>query len=172
MNCKCENFEPRTTTNLIREIITCKNCGRTEPVGKAAIRVLNEFNAKPLQPALGEAIKCKQNNKMYVMGGLYEFKDESDRCWGIGRLVDINGGQFKSNTGTKREWFYYIREVSIEAGTITDAPIELIDGKAYQFDYMNKTRVGYYCSDNDQLMFRGGWGRGSVCTNIKLLEVK
>ena len=64
---------------------------------------------------------------------------------------------------------FHLTDISFKPIT---PPIELVDGKAYQFDCMNKTRVGYYCSDNDQLMFRGGWWRGADCTNIKLLEVK
>tara|TARA_R110000772_G_scaffold257439_2_gene374274 strand:- start:1125 stop:1685 length:561 start_codon:yes stop_codon:yes gene_type:complete len=76
-------------------------------------------------------------------------------------------GCFKEVNG--KEYSFAINSVTFKPLT---PPIELIDGKAYQFNYMNKTRVGYYCSDNDQLMFRGGWSRGSICTNIQPLTVE
>jgi hypothetical protein len=51
-------------------------------------------------------------------------------------------------------------------------PIELEDGEAYQFDYINKPRKGFYDSCGGGMMvFLGGWCSPSNATNIKTLTV-
>ena len=53
-------------------------------------------------------------------------------------------------------------------------PIELVDGKAYQFDHSSiGTAVGFYLKDKDLFDCAGTYySIESECTNIKLLEVK
>jgi len=60
-----------------------------------------------------------------------------------------------------------------EAGTITEAPIKLIDGKAYQFNVeFVGTVCGVYYKGNHELNGSEGNYEPEFCANIKLLEVK
>ena len=60
----------------------------------------------------------------------------------------------------------------IEGISTIKPPIELIDGKAYQFDYNNLTRIGLYNKDDDRIMWLSTYAKTEHCTNIQLLEVK
>lgn len=53
-------------------------------------------------------------------------------------------------------------------------PIELIDGKAYQFDIMHIKNgvIGIYSASDDEFIYLENVCRPDDCTNIKLLEVK
>lgn len=58
-------------------------------------------------------------------------------------------------------------------GIATEAPIELIDGKAYQFDYNGRTElVGIYHKPDDTFGQYTVTSSAKAATNIKLLEVK
>jgi len=136
----------------------------------------NELIPRPeSKPIYTQAVKCKQNNKMYITGCLYEFKDEADSSWELGRLVDIDGKNFRSDTGVKREWYADIREVSIDCGTITESPIELIDFKPYLFK-LNGQKIGFY-RESRKSFFTDMYGGNKICgetepKDIQLLEVK
>jgi len=72
------------------------------------------------------------------------------------------------------ERFGHIEDVHIKPLT---PPIELIDGKAYQFDYKFDKYTGIYSDiDNnhkaDIFIIIDGHVMSSYCTNIQLLEVK
>lgn len=135
------------------------------------------LNKQVTVPTFTPLVKYKQGDKIYLISALYEFKDECDSSWELGRLVDIDGSLFRSDSGHKREWYAEIREISIDAGTITNAPIELIDGKAYQFEYKGDKYTGIYSDIDynhkaDVFIIIGGHVMVSYCTNIKLLKVK
>ncbi len=68
---------------------------------------------------------------------------------------------------------YNISEPDFKFLPITP-PIELIDGKAYQFDHSSiGVSVGFYLKDKDLFDCAGTYySIESGCTNIKLLEVK
>jgi hypothetical protein len=67
-----------------------------------------------------------------------------------------------------------LSEVNLDAGTITPAPIELIDGNAYMFDLATQW-VGFYIEDRNS--FFSGRSNGnkiagvSECTNIRPMTV-
>ena len=167
MNCKCENFKPRTTTNLIREIVTCKNCGRTEPVGKAAIRAIDEFNDKPLQPVFTQ--------KMADAGELPSVDVECFFHHSNWQPLDFERGYLLASTD---EYIIYklnsnASEQSCRRKLMSFSPLTpLINGRPYEFTFGSFTTVAYYdegiSSFNNQLATY----YAKHCTNIKLLEVK
>ena len=112
--------------------------------------------------------------KEYQIGAVYEFTSNGN--FSIDVLLGIhtegaNKGMFTCVNGDYAE----IREVLRLLGTIKEAPIELEDGAAYQFDYSEEIKTG--------ILFRGLFvviGNGPYhveplsCTNIVKLvpEVK
>jgi hypothetical protein len=93
--------------------------------------------------------------------------------WFYAKLIDIDGGCSKPFCTKFKEW-RYIKEVSAseEFGTITPAPIELIDGAAYMFDLATQW-VGFYVKERNS--FFSGRSSGnklagvSECKNIRLM---
>lgn len=115
---------------------------------------------------MSNTVKLKQNDSLYIIGGLYEFRDRDGQKWELGALNDVDGLLFRSDTGVKKEWYKEIREVKINIGTITKAPIKLEDGAAYQFDYCGKTNLAHYGNHMNRLYYSGGFISADVCTNI------
>ena len=75
---------------------------------------------------------------------------------------------------TKYQNFLSIKEVpaSKNLGTITPAPIELVNGNAYMFDYgCIGNRVGVYHKEADRFYFATAHVPVSACTNIRLMTV-
>ena len=68
--------------------------------------------------------------------------------------------------------YKYIEEVpsSKHLGTITPAPIDLIDGNAYMFDYKCETSCGIY--DGGRFYYKAGWTSAANCTNIRRMLVE
>jgi hypothetical protein len=67
-----------------------------------------------------------------------------------------------------------LSEVNLDAGTITPAPIDLIDGNAYMFDWSDrpmKGSIGVYSLDSQRFYFVNGHVLASYCTNIRLMTV-
>ncbi len=120
--------------------------------------------------------------KAYQIGATYEFTDsDKGRHWELGILNDYasdeEGVGFQSKTGNKTEWFKHIRLQQAPVGTITEAPIELIDGAAYEFDYNNgvtgmQDAVMRYRKSGDCFYFGNTILERKHCTNIKLLTVE
>jgi hypothetical protein len=75
----------------------------------------------------------EHKGKVYQIGCFYEFKDETSSYWEVGVLCDYEDGKFKSKCGNKKEWYDSIMRCTGIMGTVVDAPIALIHGKAYQF---------------------------------------
>ena len=67
-----------------------------------------------------------------------------------------------------------IHLVSVDAGTITPAPLFLINGNAYMFDYDGRKvgRVGVYDEPSSRFYFPIGHVLASACTNIREMTVK
>jgi len=149
MKCTCEKFEPRTTTNLIREFITCKNCGREENL---TIDFDAAFHAEFDEPIKSEFEYC--NNS-----GTHNITSEHILCCAeTGRVVAVfyNGEDLQAATGLSKK-------------------VVLEDGKAYQFDVRGKGGLlsGIY-SDFDKKLHVGPNHYFDLlsATNIELLEVK
>jgi len=105
--------------------------------------------------------------KIYQVGAVYEFSDDG-KTWYVDTL---SGTQSKSNY--PYSGFKLIRTCEVKAGTITEAPVKLIDGECYQFtDRYDEEHKGFFLAENDRLYCHtGGVVDPSKCTNIKLLTV-
>ena len=78
-----------------------------------------------------------------------------------------------SDTETDRVVAVFYNEDDLIAATGLSKKVELIDGKAYQFEARKKTLQGIYCGGNDTMYIHQGYYFNlENCTNIQLLEVK
>lgn len=110
------------------------------------------------------------------IGKVYEFSDDKD-SWSFDKLEgcndtsDDNDYEFK---GVLCSWGF-IRECQSPLGTIKKAPVKLVDGKAYQFEYVAGKFIGIY-SENDDIFYLSNLRtlNRNLATNIILLvpEVK
>jgi hypothetical protein len=64
-----------------------------------------------------------------------------------------------------------LSEINLDTGTITPAPIELIDGNAYMFDYEGKQTIGLYYKLNDMFYMSDFSLSVKKCTNIRPMTV-
>ncbi len=158
----------------------CDNKKDTKMGAYQYICTVEEFNGyKPAKAITHEG-------KVYQIGAVYEFSDDGD-TWELAVLHDYDTeentvrGKFYSKTGGelewcgKFEWFKYIRLQQAPVGTITEVPVELVDGECYQFDYPNKLvenkHKGFYSKQTHRFVFNGGFVAAGSCVNIKLLTV-
>ncbi len=119
--------------------------------------------------------------KVYQIGATYEFTDsDKGRHWELGVLNDYANdigacAGFQSKADNKVEWFKHIRLQQAPIGTITEAPVVLVDGECYQFDYPNKLvdskHKGFYSKKEHRFVFNGGFVAAGSCVNIKPLTV-
>lgn len=82
---------------------------------------------------------------VYEIGKVYEFSDNIDGgCWIAGVLESINHGDTFHFTVAGCEAYKHCRSLPSSCfGTITPAPVKLIDGEAYMFDCQGETRMGF-----------------------------
>ncbi len=115
--------------------------------------------------------------KAYQIGATYEFTDsDKGRHWELGILNDYasdeEGVGFQSKTGNKTEWFKHIRLQQASIGTITEAPVVLVDGECYQFTAPSGiVRKGLLHPCKGLFVCADGYIDVDRCTNIKLLTV-
>jgi len=109
---------------------------------------------------------------VYEIGKLYEFSDTDTNRSEIGELTAAEDDictrlKFRSRYGNKEEWFHKCEPISHKNGTITPAPVELIDGKAYQFDYSDEgSAAGFYDKEKDSFRILSIEMESEYCTNI------
>jgi len=114
----------------------------------------------------------KHKGKVYQKGTVYEFSDDDGETWCVEVLEDIyqeSNYPYKTRSGDYR----LIRVYEASLGTITEAPVKLIDGECYSFtDHFGNGRKGFFVAENDRLYCHaGGIVDPSKCSNIKLLTV-
>ena len=111
----------------------------------------------PMENKMSEIKTVTHEGQVYQIGKDYLFS-MSQLHWTYASLTDIDGGYDKVFCTSQEEWLY-IKEVpaSENMGTITPAPIELIDGNAYMFDYDNQGNIsGVYDSESERFYFTKG----------------
>jgi hypothetical protein len=112
--------------------------------------------------------------KVYQIGGIYEFSDNGD-SWETDKLVSISYVAAYPFKVAGCEWSL-IRETESKIGTITPAPIELIDNGAYMFDFKDETCIGFYELSQEAFFDRHDGGKQiaklSFCTNIRPMTVE
>jgi hypothetical protein len=110
--------------------------------------------------------------QVYQIGKEYLFS-MSGVTWFYDKLIDIDGGYPKPFCTKSKEW-RYIKEVpaSENMGTITPAPIELVDGAAYMFDINGFVALGFYREDRKSFFSCGNKVCGlAEATDIRLMTV-
>lgn len=95
------------------------------------------------------------------IGKVYEFSDDGVK-WFPSSLVRLVDHKYQCNASSAK-WMN-IRECQSPLGTIKKSPVNLVDGKAYQFESVATGRiwVGFYNSANDRFDESIG-GDGSNC---------
>ena len=107
---------------------------------------------------------------VYEIGKLYLFSDESS-FWHSDELKYVDNNDSYKFKGIACAWRYCKPFAEGEIGTITPAPIELIDGDAYMFDYKQTSRAGVYSLDSQRFYFVRGHILASYCTNIRPMAI-
>jgi len=114
----------------------------------------------------------KRKGKIYQIDAMYEFSDDG-KVWCKDALKDIH--QDMSDQICVGLWrsYNFIRACEVKVGTITDAPVELIDGECYQFtDRYDDEHKGFFLAETGRLYCTtGAIVDPSRCTNIKHLTV-
>jgi hypothetical protein len=108
--------------------------------------------------------------KVYQIGGIYEFSDSGD-YWTIDELLSIEGTVGYPFKVKDCEWSL-IREAKSKIGTITHAPIELVNHNAYMFNIKGDEVIGLYCSDTETLTGGRYCLHYLAVSNIRLMTVE
>jgi hypothetical protein len=112
--------------------------------------------------------------KVYQIGKYYLFSVRGT-TWVYEKLTGIDDSYSKPFCTAFNEW-RYIKEVpgSENIGTITPAPIDLDDGKAYTFDCDNDVDViGLFSKGCGLFVINSGAVfNACFCTNIRLMTVE
>jgi hypothetical protein len=123
---------------------------------------------------MSEIKTVTHEGKVYQIDQDYLFSVRGT-TWVYEKLIGIDYSYSKNFCTASNEWLY-IKEVpaSENMGTITPAPIELINGAAYMFDYDGRKidRVGVYDEPSNRFYFPIGHSPTSSCTNIRLMTVE
>jgi hypothetical protein len=113
------------------------------------------------------------DGNIYEIGKYYLFSMNS-LDWIYAKLTNINAGYDKVFCTPQEDWLY-IKEVpaSENMGTITPAPAELIEGRAYTFNYEGQNTDGIYDAQSERFYYtKGRHLLVSSCTNIRLMTVE
>jgi hypothetical protein len=113
--------------------------------------------------------------KVYQINKYYLFSDDGINVV-LGRLIHINRASDHPFNTCQSDLFRYAKEVSCleSVGTITPAPIELVDGAAYMFDCDSDVDVIGLFSKGGGLFVKnnGAAFNACFCTNIRLMTVE
>ena len=119
-----------------------------------------------------DTVKYKGN--AYQIGKYYLFSDGGE-YWDYNILKNIDMVSefpFVNVVGVR---YSLIKEVhaSKDLGTITPAPIKLVDGSAYMFDYKDiQNRCGVYDEYHSRFIHAKGYTLVFFCTNIRRMIVE
>ena len=104
---------------------------------------------------------------VYEIGKPYLFSDGGEN-WFPSVLNGIDSAK-SFPFATPYDTYKHIKQIE-SVGTITPAPLELIDGQAYQF-YLNGAQLGFYRSDRKSFftMLHGG---NKICGNTEVSNIR
>jgi hypothetical protein len=125
----------------------------------------------PMENKMSEIKTVTHEGKVYQIGKLYAFSDDK----GVDPLIDrLSSISNLYNDDEGNGWKYIKAIAPSKIGTITPAPIELIDGAAYMFDYEGRKvdRIGIYLEHDNHFVFPIGSIHTTNCTNIRLMTVE
>ena len=109
---------------------------------------------------------------VYEIGAPYLFS-VLGKSWTHGILTDIDRSYKKPFCTNNHEWLYIKEIPSGTNGTITPAPVELINGNAYMFDISGSfDLIGVFENSTHGMHRSHGKISLSICTNIREMTVK
>jgi hypothetical protein len=123
---------------------------------------------------MNEIKTVTRDNKVYQIGQDYLFS-QNGLLWIYNKLIEAHHSHNCFSTCDMD--YSYIKEVpaSENMGTITPAPIELIDGNVYTFDLATQW-VGFYVKERDSFFSGRSSGnkiaKAPECKNIRLMTVE
>jgi hypothetical protein len=103
-------------------------------------------------------------DKHYLFGNSHQLH----RLLKIDKLSDF---PFRVLDKGQENGFTKIHLVDLNTGTITPAPIELIDGNAYMFNYQGIKHIGLYEKNESSFFMVGCSYNLENCTNIRPMTV-
>jgi hypothetical protein len=121
---------------------------------------------------MSEIKTVTHDGKVYQLGKHYLFSDDGSN-WTISSLKSISyASDFPFRSGFS--WRLIKEFESSDVGTITPAPIELVDGAAYMFDFQGRKvdRIGIYHKEVNHFIFPIGHTHVTNCTNIRPMTVE
>ena len=106
------------------------------------------------------------NGMQYEIGKDYEFRNEFYNEWTRDTLIGMVDCKFSIYvfTGKIRDWKMCQAMNPSLLGKITPAPVELVDGAAYAFEYMDGDMLGRYHKGSDRFIIGN--------SNVKRAKVK
>ena len=115
---------------------------------------------------------------VYEIGKYYLFGDYENDISKYRKLKDIDPDKENPFEDERGEEFMYIKQLpsSDNFGTITDAPVELVDREIYLFDYNNGSSgmvgsVMRYCKSSNHFYFDNTYFDAKHCSNIRKMGV-
>jgi hypothetical protein len=117
-------------------------------------------------------VTVTSHGKIYELDKEYLFGNDGINLV-YGRLVSIcaqSSYPFQSDSGKLYKYIGMLSNCK-DQGTITPAPIDLVDGNAYMFDYKCASYIGIYASPPHRFIKVDGFTLSSYCTNIRLMTV-
>jgi hypothetical protein len=122
---------------------------------------------------MSEITTVTHDGNIYQIGKQYSFSDDGSN-WTTSSLKSISyASDFPFRSGFS--WRLIKEFESSDVGTITPAPIELVDGAAYMFNYANfkiRDGIGIYEQSSSRFIQLDGFTLSSYCTNIRLMTVE
>ena len=110
----------------------CKVC-TIEEFNAMVAEMSEGFEEYKREYEMGKVEAVTVDGMVYELGKLYEFQhDDEEETWHAGILEAVREHEYLRFESTA-EYFYKIRECQSRIGTITPAPVELADGKAYTY---------------------------------------
>jgi hypothetical protein len=122
---------------------------------------------------MSEITTVTHDGNIYQIGKQYSFSDDGSN-WTISSLKSISyASDFPFRSGFS--WRLIKEFESSDVGTITPAPIKLVDGAAYMFDVRENTFLGFYRERRKSFFYEIINGNkiagASEATNIRLMTV-
>jgi hypothetical protein len=111
--------------------------------------------------------------QVYQIGKRYIFCDELSGMLFIDELVTIEADKRLSFEGVHARYRYVVNQPLENMGVIKPAPIELVNGAAYMFDYRaRKDVIGIYSVCTETISSIVDVFRSKDCTNIRRMTVE
>jgi hypothetical protein len=140
-------------------------------MSKAKLEVILSAKEVRISNKISKPKTVTHEGQVYQIGESYLFSDNRID-FSLAKLVGIkkNVYPFRADDG---DGYRYINEVSAlkDMGTITPAPIKLVDGAAYMFSFEDSEGAGLYVEDEHCLYMVGCQYSVENCTNIRPMAV-